>query len=114
MAKVLIRDGMTRDGRWPGEVGLPEVKFRYRPARPQKFMEYQREVRECDRKDIGAAVAKLIAAHVVEWDIDHPEKEGKAPIDAEHVAMIPDVIQFFMVDAIGSRPAALQYEQEKN
>lgn len=72
--------------------GLPVVKYRYRPASPdaKARWRYQLRVATSGEEEV-TATAKLVADHLVEWDV---VIDGKpAPTDALHARKVPEEIR---------------------
>lgn len=95
--RLTIGDGYTLSAKTNSEhllgsdfyTDLPTVQYSYRPALPDAINAWNLEgMRANTGYERTTATAKLISDHVTEWDV--MRKDGsKAPIDADHVRIIP-------------------------
>lgn len=108
---LVIDDGYTLDGCTKSAVtdpvtgralhdGLPEVRFKYRPALPDSLAEWRHKLRAATSGYASVdATAILVAGHVVSWDVT-TVAGAPAPITADTVRKLPEPILEQMVDAI--------------
>lgn len=100
MPAQLIFDGYTWDHVIPARRGWPAVTFRYRPALPEAVYDYLAAPSLTGKQRLDAAV-KLLAAHVVSWDLTDAKGES-TPVTPENLRRVPyPVIQGFL-DAVTS------------
>ena len=67
MPAIYLDDGYTLDGLVPARLGYPPVRFKYRPALPEKVYAFTREPRPASQHI--DAVVTLLAEHLVSWDV---------------------------------------------
>ena len=108
-----IADGYTLDGRTLPDFaearGLPVVAYRYRPALPEALSawRYALRVADCGKAELDAT-AKLVADHLVGWDVTASGRS--APVTAENVKKLPEPILDQVVKAIITWPALSERE----
>lgn len=98
MARVLIGDGYTIDGRFPGKGYVPPVDFKFRPALPEVVYGFLRSKRDTGKEAIKATTDILIA-HLVSWDVE--DKDGSpVEITAANLKQTPQPLLEFMLDCV--------------
>ena len=102
--RLSLDDGYTLDGKtlaeYAGVKNLPIVTFRYRPALPEAIAvrSYEYRMASSGKAELDST-AKLVAAHLVSWDVT--DAAGKdAAITVENIRKVPDPILGQLVDAI--------------
>ncbi len=98
MAKVLIRDGYTREATFPARHGIHAVQFKYRPALPERAYGYLR-ASKANGPDQMREASNLLAEHLVGWDIDG-DGDAPAPLVAASFKRLPLPLLDFMVDCV--------------
>lgn len=123
MARLFLQDGYTLEGKtlesFGDDTGLPVVEFAYRPAMPEAIYEYRWEAgRAASGKGQLDAIVKLLADHLVKWDVAFPNgvnvAEAIAPIDAATLKRIPDPILRQLGNAVLSWAPEKKVEAAKN
>ena len=111
MARLVINDGYTLEGVTTDTVtnpvtgaalasGLPVVAFRYRPALPDALAEWRYAMRTAGSgKAELDATAKLLAEHLVSWDVTDA-RGAEVPVTAAGVRKVPEAILNQMLDAV--------------
>ena len=86
---VYFPDGYTSQARvdeYPGLHGA--VAFRFRPMSPDQYSEFLVEMRSRDPKKYNPQLRKIVASHILEWDVE--DQDGKSlPIDAATLVHMP-------------------------
>lgn len=95
MPRLFLADGYTIEAATSekyGELaGLPVVKFAYRPAMTDAIYEWRWKTQNAaSGKDRLDAAAKLVADHLVTWDV--AGDAGTTPITVDIVRRIPEPI----------------------
>ena len=72
--RLALNDGYTLEAatfpEFSGVAGLPVITFRYRPALPEALAEWRYQVRTATSGKVEVeATAKLVADHLVSWDV---------------------------------------------
>jgi hypothetical protein len=104
MKSVLIRDGYTWKGKFGGgDTGFPLVTWKYRPALPDEVHDYHQEKRE-NGKAAQAAHVRLLAKHLVSWDIPEENEAGDCigvvPLTPENIRCLLYPLQMEMVNTV--------------
>jgi len=111
--RLVIDDGYTLEGtteeivlnKATGEPlfeGLPVINFRYRPALPDALAEWRySRARATSGKAEVEATAKLIADHLVSWDVVDG-KGSTAPLSVEFIRKVPEPILDQMIETIAT------------
>lgn len=108
---ILIRDGYTLEGLIPARPGLHgELRFSYRPALPERVVEYLRADKSTAAKEVGAAV-KLLGEHLVSWDAEEPLTPEGAP---GLLRRLPHPVLTALVDHVTGYSATDWAAREKN
>lgn len=80
---------------------LPVVEFKYRPALPAALAEWRYQfARAGSGKAELDATVKMLAAHLVSWDVT--SGGGPAPLTADALARVPEPILNQIIDAVTS------------
>jgi hypothetical protein len=104
--RLAINDGYTLEAATLSEfsdvAGLPVINFRYRPALPEALAEWRYQVRVAGSgKAEVEATAKLIADHLVSWDVVDARGAVVEPTSA-NIKRVPEPILDQLVKAIVS------------
>lgn len=84
----------------PVVTGLPVVNFRYRPALPDALTEWRYAMRTAaSGKAELDATAKLLADHIVSWDVVRGKGEV-VPVTVDAVRKVPDPILSQLLEAV--------------
>lgn len=84
MLSVLIRDGLTLDGKIAAVAGLHgELRFNYRPALPEDVHAFV----NLPPKETFRGTVALVARHLVSWDL-LDEREQEIPPTEAHVRRV--------------------------
>lgn len=67
MPSIFVGDGFDLDTTLPAFLGFPAIRFKYRPALPERVYEYLHACRGSGSQHFDATV-KLLAEHLIEWD----------------------------------------------
>lgn len=108
--RLAIDDGFTLHGTTtdcidrgpslPALSGLPVVSYRYRPALPEALAEWRYGLRvAASGKAELDATAKLLADHLVSWDVTDG-KGAAAAITPENVRRIPEPVLNQLLEAV--------------
>lgn len=94
----VINDGYTFNAEFPGRFGIPKFSITYRPALPERVLEYQLDPRG-KAKDIMASMARLIKDQVISWTAT--AKDGSvSPLTASALAKTPLPAIDWMVETV--------------
>ena len=105
---LLIRDGYTLDGKIPAKPGLHgEVKFSYRPALPERVVEFLRADTSTPVRELANTI-KLLSEHLVAWD------EECDPTSPETLRRVPHSALQLLVNHVTGYSATDWAEREKN
>lgn len=88
MAMVLIRDGYTLKGKFGPTHNLPQIDYSYRPAVAIRYQEFYASKRE-KPADLVKETVKLIAEHLVAWDILESAGGPPAAINEANLNAVP-------------------------
>ena len=111
MARVLIRDGYTFEGDVPAQGPWPAIHVRYRPAMPEEVSDYLIADRRTGKAKLDATV-KLLAKHVLGWDITDDGHATKP--DADTLRRLPYPILEDLVNLVCGYTGTQQEADEKN
>lgn len=107
MAKILIRDGYTQTGRFPGRWQLPSFTFEYRDALPAAVNDALVKMKGDGAAKTRAQVG-LICSQIVSWDIDG-EDGNPAPVNETNAKLLPHPLLEWLVDYVtGYKPDAAE------
>lgn len=112
MAKVLIRDGYTKTGRFPGKWGIPPVVFEYRDALPAAVNDFLAKIRNADGAVKTKAQIGILCSQIQSWDIE--DEAGKqASVSEGNVRLLPHPLLEFLVDYVtGYKPDDAESDQK--
>jgi hypothetical protein len=104
--RLALNDGYTLEAatlpEFSGIEGLPVIAFRYRPALPEALAEWRYQVRTATSgKAEVEATAKLVADHLVSWDVVDARGTVLEPTIAS-IKRVPEPILDQLVKAIVS------------
>lgn len=107
MSGILIPDGFTLEGLIPARPGLHgDVRFKYRPARSERVIEYLKADKGTPAKDLVADV-KLLLDQLVSWEVE-------APLDEPTLRMVAYPALQTMVNHVCGYSATDWKEREGN
>lgn len=110
---AFLEDGYTEEATIPGVAGLhPPCTFKYRPALSEERYEFQR-IEDVSGEQRTKRTAKVIAKHVVAWDLVRRDKPADVK-DEEGIKRLRPALLTKMLDYIMGYTPLQAATDEKN